>query len=142
MQFDCKAGDTAFILDDSPSGGHTYIVLTPPNKNGFVVRANFTSAEDRVPDGTVFTHSDDEHLFRQRTIVHYRRADIYPSDKLCFEANRQNVVNRYKPCPQNIMKQIIEDAFKSQFIKGDVIEELRACYPIEYDQYYEDPNQE
>lgn len=136
MPFDCKVGDTAYILDDG--GGHKYVVLTNPNKDGCVVRVNFTSSVGRVDGGKVFTRSDDEDLFESPSIVPYKRAEIYPADKLHQEANRKDVVNHYKLCPQGIMEQIIKDAFENQFTKGDVIEELKNTYPQEYEQYYDD----
>ena len=138
MQFDCKVGDTAFLFDDG--GGHWYVELTNPNKNCSVVRVNFTSSRGQVDGGRVFTRSDDRHLFEFPSVVPYRRARVYPCDAFRNEANRADVLNKYKLCPQSIIDQIIEDAFKSQFTKGDVIEELRAAYPQAYDLYYEETN--
>lgn len=135
MQFDCKVGDTAFILDSG--GGHWYVVLTNPNEHGYVVRVNFTSSVGRVDGGRLFTTSDNRELFEVPTVVPYRRAEIYPCDTFRGEANRADVLNKYKSCPQDIMGKIIEDAFKSQYTKGDVIKELRTQYPKEYNLYYE-----
>ena len=140
MPFDGKIGDTAFIVD---SGGvHRYVVLTNPNKDGRVVRVNFTSASGYTSDGKIFTSRDNRYFFKVPTIVHYRRAEIYPVTILLKEVNRKDEVSDYRPCPQNIMNQIIKDAFKSQFTKGEVIEELKTQYPKEYEQYYEDAESE
>lgn len=136
MQFDCKVGDTVFILDSG--GGHRYVVLTTPNKDNRVVIVNFTSATGRISDGKMFTSSDGRILFKDPTVVHYRRAMTFPCTSLRDEVNRRDVVSDYRPCPQNVMKQIIKDAFKSQFTKGEVIEELKTHYPQEYALYYED----
>lgn len=140
MPFDGKIGDTAFIVDSG--GGHRYVVLTNPNKDGCVVRVNFTSASGHTSDGKVFTSRDNRYFFEVPTIVHYRRAQIYPVTILLKEVNRKDEVSDYRPCPQNIMHQIIKDAFKSQFTKGEVIEELKTQYPKEYEQYYEDAESE
>lgn len=136
MSFDGKIGDTALIVD---SGGiHRYVVLTSPNKDGRVVRVNFTSASGHTSDGKVFTSKDNAYFFQVPTIVPYRFAKIYPVTILLKEVNRKDEVSDYRPCPQNIMNQIIEDAFKSQFTKGEVIEELKTQYPEEFKLYYED----
>lgn len=135
MSFGCKVGDTIFMLDSG--GGHRYVVLTNPNEDGCVVVANFTSATSRISDGKIFTRNDDRNLFECPTIVHYRRVRILSVNKLKREAKRNDIVSDYKLCSPNIMEQIIKDAFKSQFIKGNVIKELRAHYPKEYEQYYE-----
>lgn len=140
MPFDCKVGDTAFILDGG--GGHKYVVLTNPNTDGKVVRVNFTTSINRADGGKLYTPSDDKDLFQFPSIVPYKLAELYPCDVLREQANRKDVVNHYKPCPQDIMKQIIQDAFESQFTKSDVIEELRVSYPNEYDQYYKDSDTE
>ena len=136
MSFDCKVGDTAFV--DDAGGGHRYVVLTNPNKDDRVVIVNFTSAKGHIRDGKIFTSSDDRDLFKVPTVVPYKRAEIYPCNSLRAEVNRRDVVSDYRSCPPSIMKQIIKDAFKSQFTIGDVIEELRTYYPKEYAQYYED----
>ena len=136
MPFDCKVGDVAHIYDWG--GGHWYVVLTTPNKNGKVVRVNFTSSRGQVDGGRVFTPSDNKSLFEFPSIVPYRRAQIYPCGAFRDEANRSDVLNKYKFCPHDIMEQIIEDAFKSQHTKGDVIEELKTQYPKEYNLSYED----
>ena len=137
MSFDCKVGDTAFI--DDVGGGHRYVVLTNPNKDDCVVIVNFTSATGRIDDGKIFTSSDDRNLFEWPTVVSYKRAKLFPVTSLRDEVNRRDVVSDYKLCSPNIMAQIIKDAFKSQFTKGDVIEELKTQYPKEYNLYYEDP---
>jgi len=134
MPFDCKVGDTAFI--DDAGGGHRHVVLTNPNKDGCVVIVNFTSAVGHISDGKKFTSSDDRILFKKPTVVPYILAKIYPCKSLRSEVNRRDVVSDYILCPQSIMEQIIKDAFKSQFTKGAVIEELKIYYPEEYEQYY------
>lgn len=136
MPFDCKVGDTVHINDYG--GGHRCVVLTNPNKSGSVVIVNFTSAKGRVSDGKTFTSSDDRNLFKVPTVVPYKRAKLFPVTSLRDEVNRKDVVSDYKLCPPNIMAQIIKDAFKSQFTKGDVIEELKTYYPKEYEQYYDE----
>ena len=136
MSFDCKVGDIIFISDSG--GGHRYVVLTNPNKDACVVIVNFTSATGRIKDGKVFTRTDNKILFEKPTVVPYKRAEIYPCNSLRAEVNRRDVVSDYRSCPPSIMKQIIKDAFKSQFTIGDVIEELKTYYPKEYAQYYED----
>jgi hypothetical protein len=138
MQFDCNCGDTAFILD--AGGGHKYIVLTNPNGDDNVVIVNITTFTGLHKDGKVFSRNDDKDLFPKRSIISYRRAKIYPAETLRAEANRKDVVNFYKKCPSDIMKRIIKDAFKSQFIKEEVIEELKISYPDEYEKYYDENN--
>ena len=134
MSFDCKVGDSAFINDTGD--GHRRVVLTKPNKDNCVVIVNFTSARGHINDGKVFTSSDDRNLFPNPTIVTYKFAEIYPCNSLRDEVNRKDVVSDYRPCPPSIMVQIINDAFKSPFTQGDVIEELKTHYPKEYEQYY------
>ena len=115
------------------------MVLTTPNKNDKVVRVNFTSSRGQVDGGRVFTPSDNKSLFEFPTVVPYGRAQVCPYGAFRDEANRSDVLNKYKNCPHDIMEQIIEDAFKSQHTKGEVVEELRTQYPKEYDMYYEAP---
>jgi hypothetical protein len=117
-------------------GGHRYVVLTTPNKDGCVVIVNFASATGRICDGKMFTSSDDRFLFPFPTVVPYKRATLFPVTSLRDEVNRKDIVSDYRICPQTIMKQIIKDAFKSQFTGGDIIEELKTYYPKEYEQYY------
>ena len=135
MPFDCKVGDIIFISDSG--GGHRYVVLTNPNKDGCLVIVNFTSATGRTRDGKIFTSSDDRNLFEWPTVVPYKRARLYSVTSLRDEVNRRDVVSDYKLCPPSVMAQIIKDAFKSQHTKSNVIEELGAHYPKEYEQYYE-----
>lgn len=140
MPFDCKVGDIAFCYDGGYGGrGHWYIVLTNSNINGYVVRANFTKSRGQVDGGRVFTPKDDSYIFEFSTVVPYRFAKVYPCDAFRDEANRADVLNKYKHCPQGIMRQIIEDAFKSLYTEGDVLDELKAEYPEEYNLYYEAP---
>lgn len=134
MSFDCKVGDTVFIPDCG--GGHRYVVLTNPNEDDCVVIVNFTSATGRIIDGKMFTSSDNKSLFPCPTVVPYKYATLFPVASLRDEVNRRDVVSDYEFCPQVIMKQIIKDAFKSQFTKGEVIEELKTHYPQEYALYY------
>jgi len=135
MSFGCKVGDTAVIRDSG--GDHRNVVLTNPNKDDCVVIVNFTSATGHISDGKMFTSSDSRILFKVPTVVPYIYAKIYPCTSLRDEVNRRDVVSDYRLCPPSIMLQIIKDAFKSQFTKGEVIEELKTHYPKEYEQYYD-----
>ena len=134
----CKVGDSACLYDGG--GGHRNVVLTNPNKDDSVVIVNFTSAPGRQCDGRVFTRSDDSNLFEWGTVVQYRRTEICTVTFLCnrLEDSKKYIPAVYCFCPPVIMEQIIEDAFKSQFTTGDIIEELKAHYPLECALYYED----
>lgn len=134
----CKVGDSACLYDGG--GGHRHVVLTNPNKDDSVVIVNFTSAPNCMCDGRVFTRSDNRNLFNRPTVVNYYLARIRSVTSLCehLELGRGFIVTKPKFCPQAITEQIIENAFKSQFTIGDVIEELKIHYPLEYGQYYED----
>jgi len=140
MSFGCKVGDSVFLPDNG--GVHRYVVLTNPNKDNGIVIVNFTSAPNPVCDGRVFTRSDDRNLFEKPTVVHYKRAITISVTSLCEQERRTDVVSYYQRCSESIMAQIIEDAFKSQFTIGDVIEELRITYPEEFKLYYEDAESE
>jgi hypothetical protein len=134
MPFHCKVGDSIFINDGG--GGHRYVVITNRNNNNCVVLVNFTEATGSTCDTTIFTNIDAKELFEKPTIVSYRRAKILPVSNLQKEINRKDTVSAYRAYPRAIVGKIIEDAFKSKFTPGLIINELKEHYPQEYSRYH------
>ncbi len=134
MPLRCQPGDTVFLNDDG--GGHRWVVITKPNKDGCVVMVNFTDAAS-CPDRTVlFTRRSDKNIFDKPTRVHYIYAEIIKTDILIKRANSKGIVSDYKPCKETILSEIIDGAFKSDFTTYEILEELGIHYPEKFNHYY------
>lgn len=75
MPFTGKVGDTLFLRDIG--GGHQYVILTEPNKDGNVVITNFTTAS-HFEWLVIFRPKDNPKLFSERCTPNYHDARLYP----------------------------------------------------------------
>ena len=135
MSFCCRVGDSIFLNDKG--GGHRYVVISEPNQNKCVVIVNFTSASGSIDRTVTFTRSDDKNLFDHPTNVNFKLARMISTEKLIREANRQDTVNHYISCSEEIIKKIVIGAFQSQFTPIEIINELGVQYLDDYNKHYE-----
>lgn len=133
MPFTCKVGDTLLIPDTRGTRHHRYIILTKPNKDGNVVLVNFTSARYWKDWPLTFTPKDDKLLFTTKTTVNYADAFICSAQRLRNIAQKRP--QDYRFCAENHVKRIIIKALESRHTPIEVLEELKAQYPSEYEKY-------
>jgi hypothetical protein len=121
MPFTGKVGDTLKLSDDG--GGHRYIVLTNPNKDGNVVIANFTAARYWKEWIVTFNPRDNKRIFTKKTTINYADARIIPVKSL-IDYVAGNPGCDYAFCGVRHCNKIIAAASKSEFIPGEVMEEI------------------
>jgi len=133
MPFIGKVGDTFFRNDSGD--GHSYVILTPPNKNGKVVVVNFTEATYYLECFVTFSRRDDHRLFSKKTTVNYGRA-MFIDQKTTrkYISRNPKLIRPY--CQPHILKKVIKGAFLSKSLHEKFITELRKYYPEDYDTYY------
>jgi len=130
MPFTGKVGDTLRLRDTGAS--HRYIILTKPNSDGNVVITNFTTAK-HFEWLVTFRPRDNRKLFKKPSTVNYNDARLYPISALTEIVKRNP--KEYVFCSENLVKRIIVGALQSKYTRIEVLEELKAQYPIEYKKY-------
>ncbi len=130
MPFTGKAGDTLRFRDIGAR--HRYIILTKPNSDGTVVITNFTTAK-HFEWLVTFKPSDNKKLFTEKCTLNYNNARLYPISALVKIIKRNP--KEYRFCPENLTQRIVIGALQSRHTSIEVLEELKAQYPIEYEKY-------
>jgi len=130
MPFTGKVGDTLRLRDIRVR--HRYIILTKPNREGNVVITNFTTAK-HFEWMVTFSPRDNKKLFTKKCTPNYTDARPYPISAL-VEIIKRNP-REYVFCPENLTRRIVIGALQSRHTSIEVLEELKAQYPIEYDKY-------
>ena len=133
MTFRCQVGDSVFLNDNG--GGHRWVVITKPNKDGKVVMVNFTSAATCPDTAVLFTRNDDKELFSKPTRIHYKYADIFHIKTVMMMVNSTAIVSDYKSCKETIVTTIIDGAFRSEFTSFAILDELKEQYPKRYEKF-------
>lgn len=130
MPFTGKVGDTLRLRDIGTR--HRYIILTKPNSDGNVVITNFTTAK-HFEWLVTFRPRDNKELFTKKCTPNYNGARIYPLSALAKIVKRNP--KNYVFCPEKLTQRIIIGALQSRYTPIEVLEELKAQYPIEYKKY-------
>ena len=132
MSFSGKIGDT-FTLRENPSFRGLNVILTEPNNNGKVVVIPFGVAVKRKQAYEIFSGKDHE-LFMGNKIPRYLDARLKDHQNIVILQN-DNPDRCKGELPQDIIRRVIDGAFRARQSSTNVLDEIARQYPVIANKY-------